>query len=343
MTEPVAATSPATLRRKLGRGLGSLISSPVRIEMPEPSTDANHLAEGAQDRASAAGRAVIGSHDAPATSQAEISSIPLHQIHPNPKQPRQHFDEEALRLLATSISNSGLMQPIVVRPSTTMNGGKGGFQIIAGERRWRAAQLAGLQRIPVVVRNVDDRTAAELSLVENLQREDLNPMERAEAFARLIDEFGLTHQDIAQQVGLDRSSVTNHLRLHELDPATKDAVRAGLLSMGHAKALLAITNDKQRVALAGQAVRQDWSVRELEKQVKARLSGRGPAAGAASTNAKSPTAANAADLERRLSEHLGSKVRLHTGRQKGTGRLVIEFYTLDQFEGILRRLQFEGD
>ncbi len=247
------------------------------------------------------------------------------------------------------------MQPVVVRPATVAADIAAGarFELIAGERRWRAAQLAGLATIPAVVRDVDDRTAAEFSLVENVQREDLNPLERAEAFQRLMREFHLTHAEIAERVGLDRSSISNHLRLLELDEPTKNAVRDGRLTMGHARGLLAITNIARRTALAAEAVRNEWSVRELERQARdLNAGGQGAIEGKSGeprvaiaarerSELPSPLSAHLADLQKRLGEHLGTKVHVHPGRAKGSGKLVIDFYTIDQFEGLLRRMDFE--
>lgn len=335
-SETTTSPNPST-RRRLGRGLGSLLAAPVKIEHP--------AVPAAAPRPNTSSKQPIDTpaRDADAAHDEAVHSIDVQRIAPNPKQPRQHFDEQALHALAASIAASGLMQPIIVR-RTSKQGGPATYEIIAGERRWRAAQLAGLDRIPAIVRDVDDRTAAELSLVENIQREDLNPMERADAFRRLIDEFGLSQQEVAQRVGLDRSSVSNHLRLHELDDATKQAVRQGLLNLGHAKALLGIPNIAHRRALAAQALRMGWSVREVERRAKLALAAT-PATDAppAASRRLSPAAANAADLERRLSEHLGTKVQLHPGRTGGSGKLIIEFFNLDQFEGLLRRMQFEVD
>lgn len=350
-----SVSSSTSIRRKLGRGLGSLISAPVRVELPpppQPQPERGPAQSAPLDRAAAlpaVPHALGSARSADDAGDMGIRLLALDEIRPNPRQPRQHFDEDALNSLANSIKCSGLMQPIVVRPVTAaMPGTAGGFQLIAGERRWRAAQIAGLLRIPAVVRNLDDKSAAELALVENLQREDLNPLERAEAFARLIEEFGLTHQEVAERVGLNRTSVTNHLRLNELDEFSKDAVRAGRLSLGHAKVLLVITNNQARSGLAGLAVRNDWSVRELERRVKQQQQGGpgpGTGTGAAAPN-KTPAAAmvpHVSDLQKRLSEHLGTKVHVRPGRNKGSGKLIIEFYTLDQFEGLMRRMKFDSD
>ena len=341
-TAEARSGTASNLRRKLGRGLVSLVSAPVHVDLPVAPKPSNAVA---RNRVAASptkpAETVQSNYDQPSPLEPGLQMLVLSDVHPNPRQPRQDFDQESLKALAASISKSGMMQPIVVR--TDRNGG---YQIIAGERRWRASQLVGLTHIHAVVREVDDKTAAQFSLVENLQREDLNPIERAEAFQRLIDEFGMMHQEIAENVGLERSSVTNHLRLNELDEFSKDAVRAGRLSIGHAKVLLALTNNERRRAIAGQAVQQAWSVRELERRVKEIIDS------GASTDAVSDTPAvlktstmhpHMADLEKRLTQHLGTKVRIRPGRTKGSGKLIIDFYNLDQFEGLMERLQYVSD
>jgi ParB family chromosome partitioning protein len=182
---------------------------------------------------------------------------------------------------------------------------------------------------------MDDETSAEWALVENLQREDLDPLERANAFRHLCDQFGLTHQDIADRVGLSRSAVTNQLRLLDLDDLSKDLLAQGLLTEGHARALLAITNLESRKRLAQMAVRREWSVRTLESRAAA-LSPTPKASGKSSAVA----APHRADLERRIGDHLGTKVHVRPGKQKGSGSLVIEFYSFDQFEGLMQKLGF---
>lgn len=345
------ATSAArSVRRKLGRGLGSLLSSPVKIEIPTAP-------KSAAQQPIPPGHAVMIAEPAPSTILPELKAAGIHMlaldaIVPNPRQPRQAFDEQTLAALANSIRVSGVMQPIIVRPrrgpadavgaNSAHAASGGGFELIAGERRWRAAQRAGLHSIPAIVRELDDKTAAEFSLVENLQREDLNPVERAEAFQRLIDDFGLTHHEIAMQVGLDRSSVSNHLRINELDGATKDGLRSGALTLGHAKALLACASVERRAALAAEAVRRALSVRELERRVKEQ-GGEGAAIKAIPAAATTKRAPHLNDLQRKLSEHLGTKVQVRAGRTKGAGKLVIDFYSIDQFEDLMRRLQFESD
>lgn len=269
-------------------------------------------------------------------AQGGLRELPVEQIVPNRRQPRTDFDEASLQALAASIRQAGVMQPIMVRPS------EGGFELVAGERRWRAAKLVGLATIPAVVRPMDDRVAAELALIENIQREDLNPMERAIALRRLAIDFELTHQEIADRVGLDRASVSNLLRLSDLDRATADLVRAGRLSQGHAKALLGISDLTMRASLVSRCLSEDWSVRALEREVQKALQS-GTAVGGASTGDPTKVSArdaNVADLERQLAEHLGTRVSLQLGRKKGSGRLVVEFYNLDQFDGLMHKMGF---
>ncbi|MHC4991968.1 MAG: ParB/RepB/Spo0J family partition protein [Planctomycetota bacterium] len=318
-------------RRRLGRGLGSLLASPVAVEPPPIAT--TQAADAPPTATSEPPPGPAADAPAPPPSDADdrslvVTAIGVEQIVPNPHQPRQRFDETSLRMLGDSIRTAGLMQPIVVRPSAA-----GGFELIAGERRWRAAQQVGLTSIPAVVKDLDDKTAAEWALVENLQREDLNPIERAEAFQRLARDFGLTHQQIAEAVGLDRTTVSNHLRLLELDPFTREAVENGALNIGHAKALLAITNIERRHELAAGTIRGGWSVREVERRSRQKPR---PA-----TSEPRELPPNLEDLQRRLGEHLGTKVHLQVGRKKGTGRVTIEFYDLDHFEGLMRKLDFD--
>jgi ParB family chromosome partitioning protein len=268
-----------------------------------------------------------------------LREIAVDQIVPNRRQPRTDFDEASLSTLAASIQSAGLMQPIMVRPRLN------GYELVAGERRWRAAKLIGLKTIPALVKVVDDQLAAELALVENIQREDLNPMDRAHALRRLAQEFSLTHQQVADKVGLDRASITNLLRLSDLDGGTADLVRSGRLSQGHAKALLGVTDIGARAMFAAKAIAEEWSVRELERRVQVALKGGRPISEASpKTSSTDPSArdANVTDLERQLAEHLGTRVSLQLGRKKGSGRLTIEFYNLDQFDGLMLKMGFGG-
>lgn len=246
-------------------------------------------------------------------------------------QPRRNFDEDKLRELADSITAQGVVQPVVVRSVAD-----GKYELIAGERRWRAAQLAGLQEIPAVVREVDDQAAMAMALIENIQRDDLNPLEEATALHRLLEEFGLTHQQVAQAVGKSRTTVTNLIRLLELNPEVKARVERGELEMGHARALLALKGEQQSAAAARVAER-GLSVRETEVLVRKLLS-----AGAAA-----PTVARAADPDadpdvRRLlsdlTDRLGAKVQLQQ-QPGGKGRLLISYNSLDELEGILAHIK----
>ncbi|RLS61967.1 MAG: ParB/RepB/Spo0J family partition protein [Planctomycetota bacterium] len=272
----------------------------------------------------------------PHARHSGLRELPVEQIVPNRRQPRTDFDEASLMTLAESIKKAGVMQPIMVRPTET------GFELVAGERRWRAAKLIGLATIPAMVKDLDDQTAAELALIENIQREDLNPMERAIALRRLAMDFGLTHQVIADRVGLDRATVSNLLRLSELDPTTADLIRTGKLSQGHAKALLGITDVGLRAELASLAIAGDWSVRELERSVQKKQHQAKSVESRPTDSTTEPNArdANVADLERQLAEHLGTRVNLQLGRKKGSGRLVVEFYNLDQFDGLMQKMGF---
>jgi ParB family transcriptional regulator, chromosome partitioning protein len=266
---------------------------------------------------------------------SEVASLAVDQLRPNPRQPRQDFDDAALASLAESIRTAGLMQPIIARPLAD-----GSFEIVAGERRWRAARRLGLATIPAIVRQVDDQTAAEWALIENIQREDLNPMDRALALRKLAEEFQLTHQQLGERVGLDRASVSNLLRLADLDPFTADAVRRGKLTQGHAKALLAVSRVDHRQTLAAAAISGDWSVRELERRVQHTNRQIDPSQRVSPVASAVKGSAHLEDLERRLSEYLGSRVTIQLGRKKGSGRIAIDFFTLDQFDGVVAKMGF---
>jgi len=329
--------------RKLGRGLNALLGSPVQIQVPGAPAARSFVP---QLRAPMAPVSVEPPAFEPADHEQAaggatmaLREIAVDQIVPNRRQPRTDFDEASLSTLAASIQSAGLMQPIMVRPRLN------GYELVAGERRWRAAKLIGLKTIPALVKVVDDQLAAELALVENIQREDLNPMDRAHALRRLAQEFSLTHQQIADKVGLDRASITNLLRLSDLDGGTADLVRSGRLSQGHAKALLGVTDIGARAMFAAKAIAEEWSVRELERRVQVALKGGRPISEASpKTSSTDPSArdANVTDLERQLAEHLGTRVSLQLGRKKGSGRLTIEFYNLDQFDGLMLKMGFGG-
>lgn len=263
------------------------------------------------------------------TKKDSLQSLPLDRIRSGRYQPRTRMDEASLAELAESIKAQGVMQPILVRPVDD-----GGYEIIAGERRWRAAQRAGLRDIPALVRVVPDQTALALSLIENIQREDLNPLEEAHGIKRLIDEFGLTHEAAALAIGRSRSAVTNLLRLTQLAPPVQALVLANKLDMGHARALLALPA-AQQAAAAARLVAEGLSVRDAERLVRATLQ-----PGTRRTKRGSHRAANGdlLRLEGELAEALGAAVRIEPTK-KGSGRVVIRYSSLEQLDGILARIR----
>lgn len=277
---------------------------------------------------------------APALEAVEgdvLKHLPVDSLAPGKYQPRKFWDQDKLAELAESIKAQGVIQPIVVRDI----GGKR-YEIIAGERRWRASQLAGLSEIPVVIREVDDRTVVAMALIENIQREDLNPLEEATALQRLIDEFDLTHAQAAEAVGRSRAAVSNLLRLLELPHEIRVLVETRALEMGHARALLALT-PQAAIALARQAADHEWSVREVEHRVQQLSAGMIPGSSAARAKAaKAKPAADIVSLERQLSESLNTKVNVLHGRG-GKGRLVIHYSDLDSLEGVLEKLRGKVD
>jgi len=275
--------------------------------------------------------ALLGQHAASDLSAIreddELRRLPIDLLQRSPYQPRANFKPEALQELADSIKAQGVVQPIVVRP--LRRGEK--FEIIAGERRWRASQLAGLHEVPAVVRKLDDKGAMCLSLIENIQREDLNPLEQARALARLMAEFDMTHETVADAVGRSRSAVTNLLRLLDLNDKVKTMLEAGDLDMGHARALLSLPVGKQ-LELAQRVRKQGLSVRATESLVRRTQSAAGKHKSAARTDP------DIQRLENDLCERLGSEVRIkHTKRGKGT--LQIAYNSLEQLDGILSRIK----
>ena len=269
----------------------------------------------------------------PATAKSP-NEVPVGEILPGAMQPRNGMDDSSLNELAESIRENGIVQPLIVRPR------EGGYELIAGERRWRAAQMAGLARVPIVIRDVDDRAALELALVENLQRENLDSIEEARGYAQLMDQFDLTQEEIAAKVGKNRATVANALRLIKLPTEVQTYVRDGLLSSGHAKAILGLKNARDQVAAAKRAIKKELSVRQTEELVAAlgqAVPGkvrRGPAAkGAANTHIL--------DLEGKLRDRLGTKVALRY--RKGKGSVDIKFFNDEDLQRILEALGIEAD
>ncbi|MFG0276252.1 MAG: ParB/RepB/Spo0J family partition protein [Phycisphaerales bacterium] len=344
-----ASKSNRSAKPRLGRGLSSLMSAPVEVS-PTPTPAAP---------APAPDRAVVEAKPTPPRSappppgntqtktdsdQAGLRHVRLDAVVPSRHQPRKSFDDKALQELAASIRASGLMQPVALRPLDGMADAPAGAQweLVAGERRWRAARMAGLETIPALVVALSDDESAAWAVVENLQREDLNPIETAEALRALQRDHGLTQTEIAERVGLDRSSVANLIRLTELPPAAQALVAAGALTTGHAKALLSAP-EHLRAQMARRASEQGWSVRKLEQAARESQQGGDvtPKQGVTSGGRAKPSASQA-DLEKRLGEHLGTRVHLQTRAGGKKGRLVIEFYDLDHFDGLLTKFGFRS-
>ncbi|MDO8547757.1 MAG: ParB/RepB/Spo0J family partition protein [Nitrospirales bacterium] len=255
-----------------------------------------------------------------AAGRDEIEDVPLSLVSPNPFQPRRVFDEAELEELANSVKTKGVLQPILVRKL-----GDGGFELIAGERRWRAAKIAGLKKIPAIIRPATDAEAMEMALIENLQRKDLNPMEAARAYQRLMKEFGLTQEAVSRTLGKERSSIANTVRLLALQSDVQTWVESDQLSWGHAKVLLAVSDPEQQVRLGRRAVTERLSVRDLERLVRPV-----PRAGR-SNNARKGH--RPSEIEERMSRRLGTKVRLIHG--KTGGKIVVDYYSPADLERVI--------
>ena len=324
----------------LGRGLEALLGS----------TTAKQVAAGAQARAqqapaptapvtppapaAPAARPVAPGAVAPPPGE-ELAYLPVGAMQRGQYQPRADMREDSLQELAESIKAQGLVQPIVVRPVAVARGEAARYEIIAGERRWRAAQLAGLTQVPVFIRQVADRAAVAMALIENIQRENLNPLEEARALQRLILEFEVTHEEAAQAVGRSRAGVSNLLRLLELPEAVRALVEGRQLDMGHARALLGLPDASRQQALAEQAVACKWSVRETEARVRAATTHTPP-------QPPKPVDPDLRRLETDLSDRLGARVQIRQGA-KGHGQLVIDYTSLDVLDGILAHLRGGND
>lgn len=255
-----------------------------------------------------------------------LHHLPLDLITPNPDQPRTRFDEDTIQALAASIAEVGVLQPVVVRP-----GAEGGYVLIAGERRWRAAQVAGLREIPALLRTSDERSALAEAVVENLQREDLTPLEEAAAYTQLLEDFAMTHEQVGALVGKSRAAVTNTLRLLSLPPVIQGMLERGELSAGHARTLVGLDDERFAEHVARRAVDEGWSVRRIEEAVRAR---RGAATAPAAIRELRPPALF--ELEQRLAEQLGAKVEIQYRNDRG--RMVIHYGSVAELERLYRRL-----
>jgi ParB family transcriptional regulator, chromosome partitioning protein len=306
-------------RNALGRGLGALIREP-EPQVPEPTAQTQ---QAQQPHATTSGGAAAAPAREPVPSGPIQLDIDL--IEPSPYQPRTRFREEALDELARSIKASGIIQPLVVRPIGNH------YQLIAGERRWRAAQRAGLAKVSAIIREVPDELALEMTLVENIQREDLNAMEAARAFERLMDEFQLTQESVAERTGKDRATVANAIRLLKLEPTIQDWIEEGKLSAGHGRALLAVADSPLRMRYAQRAARGGLTVRQIERLASRRSRTASPAA-------EVHVDANIKAALDELQRHLGTKVLLRQKTKMRPGQLVLEYYEESQLMGIYDRL-----
>lgn len=315
----------AKKKSRLGRGLSSLMG------MNAPADQASDFA-----RDLPVHQAVTGDIALPLPGIGELSvprgtpaDLPIDQIDPNPHQPRRTFTEANLAELAESIKSNGVIQPIVVKPVGDR------FQIIAGERRLRASKLAGLSAVPAIIRDANELAQAQMALVENIQREDLNPLDRAAGYRTLIHELGVSQTELAGRLGEERTTITNHLRLLDLQPSVQTHIREGRLSLGHAKVLAGITDAVDQVELAEQVVADGLSVRGLEKLLSVSID---PAAEQGDKVGAVKPSAHLKELELNLSKQLGLRVQVRTGAAKSKGKVVIHYGSLDEFDQLVERL-----
>jgi len=308
-----------TQRKALGKGLSALLPQRQSATAHAPSRQAAAPAsESPQLRA----------------EKLETHALPVHSIQPNPFQPRQDFDETRIRELAQSITANGVIQPITVCKMGDS------YAIVAGERRWRAAKIAGLAEIPVYVRNVDQNKILELALIENIQREDLNPVETAQAFEQLIGKYQLTHEQIAERTGKDRSTITNFLRLLKLPQMVLENLIAGTISMGHARALAGLPDQPSQIETCEKVVAAGLSVRDTEQLVK-RLTSSAAVPAAKQEKEKQSVDPNTRAAIEQMSMSLGTKVKIHPRSEK-SGRLEIEYYSLDDLQRIFEVIVHDG-
>jgi len=347
-------------RKRLGKGLSEMFSAPVAVPVEtqsvaaspqtapdaEPTPQATPSAQDSQSTAKAEANEAKENSSGGDRPKHDIRMLEINRIVPNQHQPRQAFDDSSIQALADSIRQHGVMQPIIVRPvsrgtnQSDVPAESSQYELVAGERRWRAAQVAELERIPAVIRELSDQDSAEWALIENLQREDLNPIDRAEAFQHLVETFSLTKEQVADRVGLDRSTVSNLIRLLGLSESVRGLVREGHLSMGQARAIASLSSHEAQEAVADRVIRQALSVRKTEALVKEMAANTQDAllTESESETRKPKSNHHLQDLEKQISEQIGTRVAIRTGRKKGTGKLTLEFYSIDQFDELLTRL-----
>lgn len=314
-------------KKGLGRGLGSLLGGPAQAESISEKSNVNQTAATSSASVSQAVPAAVP----PVDPESKIWKVAVDKLSPGEYQPRRTFDKETLQELAQSIKESGILQPIVARRTKA-----GKLEIIAGERRWRAAQMAGLHEVPVILRTFTDKEALELSIVENIQREDLNPLEEAEGYARLISEFKLSQQQVAEKVGKDRATVANAVRLLSLPDEVKKMISDNELSVGHAKVLLSLPEPKKQIEFAKKVMKEKIAVRKLEKMVQAVVKGREEPETEVSFDSN-VTQRLIVGLGEELQKMLGTKVNIDYSNSKG--KISIHFYSDDELTQIVDRLK----
>jgi len=317
----------AKTSKRLGRGLSSLVSPTVPAS---PTDDASTHAGDAPESVESSG---AGTGD---PRSVVARTVAVDDLSPNPFQPRSDADASDIQSLAESIRRSGMLQPITVREH------QGELQIIAGERRWWAAKNLGMSSVPVIIRLATDEEMVELALIENIQREDLNAIDRAQAYRAFCARFSLKPDEVAQRLGEDRSTVTNYLRLLDLPGPVRDLVGAGDISMGHARCLLAVNDEDKRWRLAESVVRNELSVRALEEIVR-REKTRERETDTPTDKGRPARSPHLADLERRFEQAVRTKVTIREGRKKGTGRITIDYYSFDDFDRIAAGLGVQVD
>jgi ParB family chromosome partitioning protein len=331
---------PGKQKGGLGRGLGALIpqgpaisvanpepAPPQKAAQPPASTPIPTPALTPTNTAAPAADEEVQAMDLAPVPGARFAEIPVAAIAPNARQPRQVFDEEMLEELRVSIQEVGFLQPIVVRET-----GEGDFELVMGERRWRAAQALGLEAIPAIVRDTRDDAMLRDALLENIHRANLNPLEEAAAYQQLLEEFGATHEELARRIGRSRPQISNTIRLLNLPAPVQRRVAAGVLSAGHARALLSLDEADQQETLASRIIAEGMSVRATEEAVALALADGTPAKRAAAKRSR-PHAPGLSDLAERLSDHFETRVRVDIGRRKG--RIQIEFASVDDLERIV--------
>lgn len=309
--------------KRLGRGLDSLVSN-LRSQKSTDSSQEQIIQSSDQKESI--------EPDVEGSIQAKMLAVD--DLHPNPYQPRKHVDQSDIESLATSIKQSGLLQPVSVRLQ------KGRYEIIAGERRWQAAKHIGMKYIPVVLRDTTDEQMIELALIENIQREDLNAIDRAKAYREFSERFHLKPEEIGQRLSEDRTTVVNYLRLLDLPQSIQDFVSQGRLTMGHARCLLGVSDDAHRIKLAESAIQNELSVRALE-QIVQRAKSPNSDRDTMSTSTKPLRSPHIHNLQQKFEQAIQTKVTIKEGKRKGTGRVIIEYFSFDDFERIAERLQVD--